>query len=346
MSRKILIVDDDPNFLDLMRAEFLKNGWQVSLATNGSDALEKFAVFMPDVLTLDVLMPGLDGFKTIDLIRKYIKGHDYLLFFLTYFDDSDVVLESIKTYHPADYLDKATFQNDVNLIYWSIDKKYNLLKKNRMAENNGWVKLDPENVKAFISIKIYSGFSGIVKIKCAEDGGLFKFQHGIPVLVELNGKVFNDVEQAIEAIGDMENCRIREIGESEVKDMLKRRLGLMFESIVTMLNIPLNIAVVDTQNHWVISNFPQMESMNEMPGFVSVAGSILSRLTDMLYANADHIVYRTDRYAVIVIPLTDGDYLVVVMDIDRFDSIRSFLMALLRSKIPGFRRILERKAVT
>jgi DNA-binding response OmpR family regulator len=64
---KVLIVDDDPHLRKLYEEELLDEGYEVFIASSGKEALEKFAQIDPDIVTLDILMPGMDG---IEVLRK------------------------------------------------------------------------------------------------------------------------------------------------------------------------------------------------------------------------------------------------------------------------------------
>ncbi|MCD4800772.1 MAG: response regulator, partial [Methanococcoides sp.] len=66
---KILVVDDEPWNLELMEA-YLSSDYELIMATNGVEALEKVKDFEPDVILLDVLMPKMDGYQTCEILKK------------------------------------------------------------------------------------------------------------------------------------------------------------------------------------------------------------------------------------------------------------------------------------
>ena len=67
---RVLLVDDDQKLLELLSAYFLKNGFAVLKATNGPDALELAQREAPDLIVLDLMLPGLDGWEVCRRLRK------------------------------------------------------------------------------------------------------------------------------------------------------------------------------------------------------------------------------------------------------------------------------------
>lgn len=68
--RRILVVDDEPRMIHVIRMNLEHDGFEVYEATSGLMALEKMRDQMPDLILLDVMMPDLDGFETLRLIRE------------------------------------------------------------------------------------------------------------------------------------------------------------------------------------------------------------------------------------------------------------------------------------
>ena len=67
---KILIVDDDTNICELLRLYIEKEGYEASIANDGETALQVFDTFHPDLILLDIMLPGLDGWQVCREIRK------------------------------------------------------------------------------------------------------------------------------------------------------------------------------------------------------------------------------------------------------------------------------------
>ena len=69
MAKKILVVDDEPALVKVIAQVLTKKGYEVLEADNGQEALRLFFTHKPDMVLLDVVMPGLDGWQTCNRIR-------------------------------------------------------------------------------------------------------------------------------------------------------------------------------------------------------------------------------------------------------------------------------------
>ncbi|MFQ6172932.1 response regulator [Oryzobacter sp. R7] len=67
--RSIVVVDDDPAALELIRATLEPHGWTVTTTQSGAEALEVVREAVPSVVLVDLLMPGVDGFTVVDMLR-------------------------------------------------------------------------------------------------------------------------------------------------------------------------------------------------------------------------------------------------------------------------------------
>jgi two-component system alkaline phosphatase synthesis response regulator PhoP len=89
--KKILIVDDEPNIVMTLEYTFKKNNFEVFIARDGMEALEILKKEFPDVIILDVMMPLVDGFETLEQIKKDEKlKHCKVIFLSAKNKDSDV----------------------------------------------------------------------------------------------------------------------------------------------------------------------------------------------------------------------------------------------------------------
>jgi len=70
---RILVADDEPDIRNLVRMILEKNGYQVSLASNGVEALQKAETELPDLILLDVVMPAKSGWEACKTLKSQEK---------------------------------------------------------------------------------------------------------------------------------------------------------------------------------------------------------------------------------------------------------------------------------
>lgn len=88
MRDKILIVDDEPDIVSMLKDYFEYNGYDVTTAVNGQEAVKK-AEKQPDVILLDINMPGMDGLEVCSRIRDFVACP--ILFLTARIEDSDKI---------------------------------------------------------------------------------------------------------------------------------------------------------------------------------------------------------------------------------------------------------------
>jgi CheY-like chemotaxis protein len=69
-SPRVLVVDDDAVIVRLLEVNFRLSGFEVETATRGEEAIRKAAELHPDVIVMDVMMPGLDGWTVTERLRE------------------------------------------------------------------------------------------------------------------------------------------------------------------------------------------------------------------------------------------------------------------------------------
>ncbi len=100
---RLLVVDDEPNIVELLSASLRFAGFEVATAANGLAALELARSFRPDLLVLDVMMPGLDGFGVVRRMRS--EGSRTPVVFLTAKDATEDKVQGL-TLGGDDYVTK------------------------------------------------------------------------------------------------------------------------------------------------------------------------------------------------------------------------------------------------
>jgi two-component system, OmpR family, alkaline phosphatase synthesis response regulator PhoP len=81
--QKILVVDDDPDIVELLEYNLQKEGYEVRTAHDGRKGLDIAREFRPDLILLDIMMPQLDGIETARMIRSDADLRDTYILFLT-----------------------------------------------------------------------------------------------------------------------------------------------------------------------------------------------------------------------------------------------------------------------
>lgn len=82
-TKKVLLVDDEPNILTALEFILKQQGLKVDKAMNGERALHMMEIFRPNIVVLDVMMPGMDGFEVAKTIRSNPNYEDVRIIFLT-----------------------------------------------------------------------------------------------------------------------------------------------------------------------------------------------------------------------------------------------------------------------
>ncbi|HCP40895.1 MAG TPA: DNA-binding response regulator, partial [Cryomorphaceae bacterium] len=80
---KILVLDDEPDILEIVGYNLRREGYEVKTALSGKEGITIAKGFSPDLILLDVMMPGMDGMETCDALRKDPQFKDTIIAFLT-----------------------------------------------------------------------------------------------------------------------------------------------------------------------------------------------------------------------------------------------------------------------
>lgn len=81
--KQILIVDDDPITIEILRRSLSEAGYSVISASNGRQALKIAANMIPNLIVLDIVMPGLDGGEVANILKKDIITKNIPIIFLS-----------------------------------------------------------------------------------------------------------------------------------------------------------------------------------------------------------------------------------------------------------------------
>jgi CheY-like chemotaxis protein len=107
----IMVVDDEESMRELVKAIFLEEGFQVITASSGQECLNILASERPDVILMDMMMPGMSGRETTEKIRKNPATKNLKVAFLTVLRLSEIGKDTMQRLHVVDYITKP-FDND------------------------------------------------------------------------------------------------------------------------------------------------------------------------------------------------------------------------------------------
>lgn len=162
VKNKILVVDDIKKNIQVLGSVLGKEGYAVSYATDGAKALEMTMIEAFDLILLDVMMPGMDGFEVCQKLKKEPKTQEIPILFLTAKSEQDDIIRGLQ-HGAVDYLTKPF--NTAELIarvktQMSLRKAHRIiLERNTELEkkNKELERLLNENQQAKSEIKTLRG---------------------------------------------------------------------------------------------------------------------------------------------------------------------------------------------
>lgn len=108
---KVMVVDDEPDLREMIELMMKKEGFETEMAQDGTDFLEKIDVFQPDLVTLDVMMPGLTTKEILEKLKdKNCKPKIILLTVVRFSDEEKKKLFEMDV---IDYITKPFEFNDL-----------------------------------------------------------------------------------------------------------------------------------------------------------------------------------------------------------------------------------------
>jgi len=83
MGKRVLVIEDEPNISEALRFILRRDGWQVDVSADGAEAMGAMGSDPPDLLILDVMLPGLSGFDVLRKLRSADQTRDMPVLMLT-----------------------------------------------------------------------------------------------------------------------------------------------------------------------------------------------------------------------------------------------------------------------
>lgn len=105
---KILLIEDEKEVAELYRLKLSLDGYDVVVAENGEEGLEKAMKIAPEVIFLDIKMPKMDGFEVLKKLRESEKTKDVPVIILSNFDEQELIEKGL-TLGANEFLIKSQF---------------------------------------------------------------------------------------------------------------------------------------------------------------------------------------------------------------------------------------------
>jgi len=113
MAKKIMIVDDEESLVELVKALMEQENYEVIPAMSGKECLEKLKTVKPDLILLDMMMPGMSGREVCETIRKDPETKDLKIAFLTVAKFSEAGKDVLEKMDVLDYITKPFDNQDL-----------------------------------------------------------------------------------------------------------------------------------------------------------------------------------------------------------------------------------------
>ena len=152
---KILVVDDDPDIIEILRYNLSLAGYKVKSAFNGKEAVKKAKLFLPEIILLDIMMPEMDGIEACTQIKSLPSLKKTMIIFLSARSEDFTQIAAFDA-GGDDYISKpvkpkillSKIRSVVKRIHSSVNEKTRIELGNIVIDRNEYlVKIDNNNIK-------------------------------------------------------------------------------------------------------------------------------------------------------------------------------------------------------
>jgi len=146
---KILVVDDDPDIVEILRYNLSLGGYDVKSAFNGKEAIKKAKIFLPEIILLDVMMPEMDGIEACSLIKEIPSLVNTRIIFLSARSEDYTQLSAFDA-GADDYISKPVKPKILLKKIESIFKRINKKNEEINVIDLGEIKIDRNSYLVYI----------------------------------------------------------------------------------------------------------------------------------------------------------------------------------------------------
>ena len=189
--KKILIADDEPDILEIVQYNLQNEGYEVATAKNGNEAIDQAKRFNPDLIILDIMMPGKNGIEVCNILRMQPAFNDTLIIFLTALSDEGTEVKGLET-GADDFITKPVSPK-------VLISKVNALFRRFNKEDTGILQIGDLKIDREKYIVNYQGQDIILARKEFE---LLALLAGKPGKVFLRNEILNQVWGTEVIVGD------------------------------------------------------------------------------------------------------------------------------------------------
>ena len=189
--KKILIADDEPDILEIIQYNLQNEGYEVLTAKNGNEAIDQAKRFTPDLIILDIMMPGKNGIEVCNILRMQPVFNDTLIIFLTALSDEGTEVKGLET-GADDFITKPVSPK-------VLVSKVNALFRRMNKEDTGILQIGDLIIDREKYIVTYQGTDIILARKEFE---LLALLAGKPGKVFLRNEILNQVWGTEVIVGD------------------------------------------------------------------------------------------------------------------------------------------------
>lgn len=219
--RKILVADDEPDILEIISYNLIKEGYQVFTAKDGNEAIEKANEVHPDMIILDIMMPYKTGVDVCRILRSQTAFKTTLIIFLTALNDDTTQIESLEM-GGDDYITKPI---SPKVLISRVNAMFRRLNKDdRKLLQIGNVTIDPEKYMVLIN--------GNPVVLAKKEFELLYMLAANPGRVFLRNEILNQVWGSEVIVGDRTiDVHIRKIRQKLGQDCITtvKGVGYKFE---------------------------------------------------------------------------------------------------------------------
>ena len=189
--KKILIADDEPDILEIVQYNLQNEGYEVATAKNGNKAIEQAKRFNPDLIILDIMMPGKNGIEVCNILRMQPAFNDTLIIFLTALSDEGTEVKGLET-GADDFITKPVSPKVLISKVNALFRRFN--KEDTGILQIGELKIDRE--------KYIVNYQGKDIILARKEFELLALLAGKPGKVFLRNEILNQVWGTEVIVGD------------------------------------------------------------------------------------------------------------------------------------------------